>query len=176
MAIKTNSQKIYVYNTDIFDQINYIFKTKQSTHIIIPNVCTQLNKITSGFSRELYKRYPSAEINTSIGIATKKMCTNVVVQENKTTKGKIIIANMYCQSNQPIGKRSLHYGRMVYCMYEIKSLINSLKNDFPDFTTEIHSPKLGTGIAGGNWAFIEELILDIWGSSNVFIYNHLRKN
>jgi hypothetical protein len=61
-------------------------------------------------------------------------------------------------------------------MYEIKQLITNLKNEFPDFTTEIHSPKLGTGVAGGNWSLIEELITDIWGTSNVFIYNRLRKN
>jgi hypothetical protein len=36
---------------------------------------------------------------------------------------------------------------------------------------EIHCPKFGSGLAGGNWAFIEDLIEDIWGKYSVTVYN-----
>ena len=36
---------------------------------------------------------------------------------------------------------------------------------------EIHCPKFGSGLAGGNWEFIKDLIEDIWGRYFVTIYN-----
>ena len=40
---------------------------------------------------------------------------------------------------------------------------------------EINSPKFGSGLAGGNWYFINDLIEDIWGDFNVYIYNYSKK-
>jgi hypothetical protein len=37
---------------------------------------------------------------------------------------------------------------------------------------QIHAPKFGSGLAGGNWAFIQELIKDIWNNYSVFIYHN----
>jgi hypothetical protein len=41
---------------------------------------------------------------------------------------------------------------------------------------EIHCPKFGSGIAGGNWNFISDLIQDIWGSYDVFVYTYNKQN
>ena len=37
---------------------------------------------------------------------------------------------------------------------------------------EIHCPKFGAGLAGGNWNFISDLIQDIWGKFFVTVYNY----
>jgi len=37
---------------------------------------------------------------------------------------------------------------------------------------EIHCPKFGSGLSGGDWNFISDLIDDIWGKYTVFIYNY----
>lgn len=169
-----NSKSITTYNNiDLFKQIDYLIKNETSKHFIIPHICVEYNKNISGFSKELYNRYPLLETNISISSAPKKICNTLVVDSNPNTKGKVIVANMYCQSNKKYNKRSLHYGQLVYCMYEIKNFIQNLKIDFPDFTAELHCPKFGIGSAGGNWLFIEDLINDIWGNNNVFIYNHI---
>ena len=35
---------------------------------------------------------------------------------------------------------------------------------------EIHCPKFGSGLAGGNWNFISDLIDDVWGRYNVTVH------
>lgn len=39
----------------------------------------------------------------------------------------------------------------------------------------IHCPKFGSGLAGGNWLFIEDLISDIWKNIPVFVYTYQAK-
>jgi len=39
-----------------------------------------------------------------------------------------------------------------------------------DQSVQIHAPKFGCGLAGGNWNFVSELIRDIWSNIPVFIY------
>ena len=168
-----NTKQIAIYqNIDILKQIDYLIKNETSKHFIIPNVCVEYNKNISGFSKELYNRYPILEKTISTSNAPKKLCSTLIVDENINTKAKVIVANMYCQPGKKNNSRFLHYGQLVYCMYEIKNFINNLRIEYPDFVAELHCPRFGTGSAGGNWQFIEELISDIWGLNHVFIYNY----
>ena len=36
---------------------------------------------------------------------------------------------------------------------------------------QIHAPKFGSGLAGGNLNFIADLIDDIWGNIETYIYH-----
>jgi hypothetical protein len=58
---------------------------------------------------------------------------------------------------------------MIQLSQHIHSHTGFLKNNE---NIEIHAPKFGSGLAGGNWNFISDLIEDIWGKYNVFIYNY----
>ena len=80
---------------------------------------------------------------------------------------------MFCQNNIKKNKRVLHYGQLVMCMYEVKAKLLEYNKQNPDFVTEIHCPKFGTGIFGGNWNFISDLIIDIWPEYKIFVYNRL---
>jgi hypothetical protein len=52
------------------------------------------------------------------------------------------------------------------------SVASYIKNNFDkENTVQIHAPKFGSGLAGGNWNFIEELIKDIWLNIPVMIYS-----
>jgi hypothetical protein len=55
-------------------------------------------------------------------------------------------------------------------MAAVKAYIaDLLKNN--DSKIEIHAPKFGSGLAGGDWNFIKELVCDIWSNCPIFIYN-----
>lgn len=167
--------RIDTTNDSIFDrieeQINY---SKTSVTILVPNVCPIGNTNVSSFSRELYKRFPIVE--ASLNVTSNKKPGRVSFVDTKTNpknKSKIIVANMFCQTSVARPKRSLHYGQLVFCMYEIKQKLLELQKNNPDFTNEIHCPKIGVGVSGGNWNFISDLIVDIWGEFRVIAYNHL---
>jgi hypothetical protein len=74
-------------------------------------------------------------------------------------KTNVAVANMCAQTLG--GKRPLYYNHLVHCMEDVASFAIS---------DTIHCPLFGAGLAGGNWAFIHELIKDIWTNNNVNIY------
>lgn len=177
MKTKTNfnAQRIDPINSNIFDSIeSAINHSSTSVNIFIPNVCPIGNTNISSFSKELYKRFPiiEASLNVTANKKPGRVCF-VDVKTNPKNKSKIIVGNMFCQTVVSKPKRSLHYGQLVYSMYEIKQKLLELSKNNPDFNTEIHCSKFGVGIAGGNWNFISDLIIDIWSDFRVIAYNHL---
>jgi hypothetical protein len=97
--------------------------------------------------------------------------------ENKY-KNKIVFANMICQNGLPDrnNRRCINYATLVKSMSIVSNYIKNNTNKIDDnIRMEIHAPKFGSGIAGGNWNFISELIIDIWHNHDVFIYNYNNK-
>ena len=69
----------------------------------------------------------------------------------------------HCCAQTLGGKRPLFYNKLADCMEQVALVCQELK-------LNIHAPKFGSGLAGGNWDFIENLIEDIWGHLSVTIY------
>ena len=70
----------------------------------------------------------------------------------------------------PKNPRPLNYGALAFCMTDVRQYCNSLKDNIEYGKVEIHAPKFGSGLAGGDWFFIQELMLDIWKNLDTFIY------
>jgi len=69
--------------------------------------------------------------------------------------------------------RPLNYLSLVKAMNSLSQYIH-FNTGFANKTEniEIHAPKFGSGLAGGNWNFIANLIEDIWKPYNVYVYNY----
>lgn len=175
MKTKNNfvHKRLDTINMDIFAAVFQAYENNPSTHIVIPNVCSVDNNTVSGFTKELHKRFPIVEAN--FGVSQRKLGTTNFIEAkiNNKTKSKIIVADMCAQIKPFRSMRSLVYGSLVVCMYDIKRYILNLNKIYPDFSVDIHSPKFGTGVAGGNWIFISDLILDIWTDMKINVYNHI---
>lgn len=175
-----NKNKIYYLYENIFsmtkDRLN---AANSGATIIIPHVCNNVDAYGAGFALEVANRFPAAKANFHLlGNQAKLGHVQFVnVQENTQYKHKLIIANMIAQNglinkNNP---RPLNYAALVNCMNQIRLYINRLYESNTDIEhIEIHAPKFGSGLAGGNWNFIHCLIEDIWNNSPVYIYQ-LRK-
>lgn len=146
------------------------FKNGSST-IIIPHVCNNVGLFGGGFSGAIDSRFPEVAINFSVGGKLKLGNTQfITVAENTQSKSKLVIANMVAQNGviSPKNRRPLHYPSLVRCMYSVKDFAESLKKT--EENIRIHAPKFGSGLAGGNWYFISDLIDDIWSMFDVSIY------
>lgn len=166
---KQYSRTLDLVNTDIFKNIKNINNSNVPVHIIVPNIIGDAH--VSGFSKQLYEHYPLVEANTYVGSHKKNKTSFIELCSNQKTKAKIIVANMYFPTNTK-AKRTINYGHLVLYFYQIKEYIHELKKKFPDFAVEIHSPRLGTGIFGGNWNIIAELMEDIFTNNKTIIYNY----
>jgi hypothetical protein len=138
-------------------------------------VCNNKDSFGAGFSGDVAKHYPIVETNYHI-LGQTFLNKNpgyvqfVKVYTEPTYDRSLIIANMIAQNGirNRNNKRPLNYAYLVKSMFEINQYIN--RNINTEDTVEIHCPKFGSGLAGGNWKFIECLIEDIWGKHKVVVY------
>jgi|TARA_B100001094_G_scaffold331074_1_gene398243 hypothetical protein len=171
---------IFINNVNIFDNTQRIMREQTpATTVIIPHVCNNIDLFDAGFAANLADRYPMTKENyhllgrvflkTNLGY-----CQMLKVDENKKNKSSIYVANMIAQNGIRNGKniRPLNYFALMKSMYSISLFIKKYTeaNNTTD-KVEIHAPKFGSGLSGGNWNFIADLIEDIWKDYNVYVYS-----
>jgi hypothetical protein len=141
--------------------------------VVVPHVCNNKNIFGGGFTSSINKHFPLVKHNFDLLGNNVKLGTvqYVSVLKENLYKREIIFANMIAQ-NGTINKensRPLNYHSLMIGMVNIKKMIMAVNKEKDD-NIEIHAPKFGSGLAGGNWRFIEHLIEDIWQNIPVFIY------
>ena len=86
---------------------------------------------------------------------------------------EIIFANMIAQNGIISNKntRPLNYIALAYCLSNINAYIKKYLSDDSSKKIEIHAPKFGSGLAGGNWNFIKNMIDDALPNYTTIIYS-----
>lgn len=159
------------YNTIYGNLFSEIEKFNDQYNIVIPHVCNNKGIFGGGFTSGIVKHYPIVQENYQL---LGKKCVLgytqfVVAKHDKTTDKKIIFANMIAQ-NGTISKNNpkpINYYALCLCMKSVSDYIN---NSTDPSETQIHAPQFGSGLAGGNWHLISELIDNVWHSFSTFIY------
>lgn len=180
--MKTKKENlVYINNLNIFDNIkNRINNKELGCTILVPHVCNNLGVFGGGFAAQIGDRFPIVKENFCLlGKKTNLGKVQYVkIMQESIYKHSAIIANMIAQNglighNNP---RPLNYEYLVKCMCQVRDYINDLKNlNNDNVNIEIHCPKFGSGLAGGNWFFISDLIQDIWKNIPTYVYV-LKKN
>jgi hypothetical protein len=175
IANKTYSN-IPIINADLFDLIEERIKSgNNGSSVIVPHVCNNIDLFGAGFAHAIAEYYPIVKENYHLLGKTFLKNNAGYVQYVKTIEDKnyghsLVFANMIAQ-NEIISKnnpRPLNYYSLCKAMHDISIFI---KDKFKtDQKVEIHAPKFGCGLAGGNWNFVQELIRDIWKEHKIFIY------
>ena len=165
---------------DIFHySANRIREGVNGCHVIIPHVCNNVNGFGSGFARDVSIKYPIVKDNFHL-LGNKAQLGYVqFVQVAKDTKygHTLIFANMIAQNgtiNKFNNPRPLNYLALAKSMDKVKDFAKELSKFTDGTKVEIHAPKFGSGLAGGQWIFITDLIEDIWSAKNglnVYIYS-----
>jgi hypothetical protein len=139
--------------------------------VIIPHVCNNIGSFGGGFTGSIEKIFPIVGQNfLLLGTNSKLGYVQYVSVIKKEPYGhELIFANMIAQKGIISRKnpRPLNYEALVKSMVNVRNYIKSLNKE----KIEIHCPKFGSGLAGGNWVFIENLIEDIWYDTDVFVYS-----
>lgn len=156
------------------DIIELCINRTLSNSVIIPHVCNNVNSFGGGFAGYLSPKLPHVKQNFHLlGNSAKLGYTQFIDGYiNSNTGNKIIIANMIAQ-NGLINKsnpRPLNYFALGICMNNVKKQIIHMTDHDISTQIEIHCPKFGSGLAGGNWQFISELIKDIWTNIPTYVY------
>lgn len=169
-----NRSKIPVVCGDIFDYIkSYIHQGNNGFSVIVPHVCNNINLFGAGFASAVAKHYPIVKENYHL-LGSKNVLGYVqfVEADRSVSHGhKLIFANMIAQNGviSQSNSKPLSYFALTQCMSTVSGFIKKTF-DPTENKIQIHCPKFGCGLAGGNWLLIEELIGDIWANQTVFVY------
>lgn len=162
-------------NRNIFeDTKNAVFNKHNGSTIIIPHVCNNIGVFDGGFAGFVAEHYPIVKENYLINQNKKLGHTQFISTiKNQEYGHELIFANMIAQNslkskNNP---RPLNYTALAYCMNTIKIYAKEYKKNNENNSIEIHCPKFGSGLAGGDWRFISDLIKDTWSDLNVYVYS-----
>lgn len=181
MKTKYKKTNYVVYNSDIFEHIkNRVTAGNNGCTVFVPHVCNNIDLFGAGFAGQIAHKYPNVKIDYHLLGKTflkNNMGHSQVIKvfEDPKFKHKLYFVNMIAQNgirseNNP---RPLNYLSLVKAMNSLSQYIH-FNTGFINKTEniEIHAPKFGSGLAGGNWNFIANLIEDIWKPYNVYIYNY----
>lgn len=174
-TVKTK-QEINFVKGNLFDYVEQIVKAgNNGSSVIVTHVCNNIDLFGAGFAAEVTQHYPIVKENYHL-LGKSFLQNNLgyvqfveVLHESKYGH-KLVFANMIAQQgiiNKSSNPRPLNYLALTKSMLGVSRYIS---NNFDD-SVQIHAPKFGSGLAGGNWAFITNLIEDIWSKKRVFIYN-----
>ena len=150
--------------------------------VFIPHVCNNIDAFGAGFAAQVADKYPIVKADYHM-LGKTFLKSNmghsqfIKVFEDPKYRHKLFFVNMIAQ-NGLINKsnpRPLNYVGLVKAMLSVSNYIQN-QTGFTNNSehVEIHCPKFGSGLAGGNWNFIQDLIEDIWTKYNVFVYEFRR--
>ena len=142
------------------DVIDIALAAEPGQTIVIPHVCNNVGVMGAGVARALADTWPQILKPYKVRCSTKTTGLGSTVIVN--IRDSMVIANMIAQEG--IGNYSarppIRYGHLASCMKEVRDYI--LVNKSLNHDTVIISPKFGSGLAGGNWDVITQMILEIW--------------
>ena len=169
---KIPSTKIPVIHGDLFNFIiDHVNGGNNGCSVIVPHVCNNINLFGAGFASAVANRFPIVKENYHLlGSKILGHTQFVEVFKDKTFGHSLIFANMISQNGTISSKnpRPLNYASLCQSMILVSKFMRE-KFD-KDQSVQIHAPKFGCGLAGGNWNFVSELIRDVWSNIPVFIY------
>jgi hypothetical protein len=133
--------------------------------IILPHVCNDRGAWGAGFVVPLGRNFPQAR-QSYLAWEDNKLRQDLkfpVFGLGETQfvniDDKIFVANMVAQTLG--GVRPLFYNHLARCMDAVANFVKE-RNDAREHAARIVCPAFGSGLAGGNWLFIEQLIHDSW--------------
>lgn len=172
----------FVYsNYNLFDiAIDRVKSGNSGSTVFIPHVCNNIDLFGAGFAAQVAEKFPLVKENYHL--LGKNFLKNnlgysqiVKVYEDPKFKHRLFFVNMIAQNGVRGGSnyRPLKYPALIKSMLSLSNYIVT-QTGFSNKTenVEIHAPKFGSGLAGGNWNFITDLIEDIWANYSVTVYNY----
>lgn len=185
ISYKKKAPFISYSNNDIFEIARErVTGGNNGCTVFIPHVCNNIDLFGAGFAAQVANKYPS--VKADYHMLGKTFLKNnfgysqiIKVFEDQKHRHKLFFVNMIAQNgtksyNNP---RPLNYSALVRAMTNLSIFIQNntgFSNGLEKI--EIHCPKFGSGLAGGNWNFIADLIEDVWSKYFIIAYNYNPKN
>lgn len=140
---------------------------------VIMHCCNDIGVWGAGFVLAISEKWPEPEQAYRLWAESKwnfelGRCQLVQVEDSTYVANLIGQRGVGFKNGPPI-----RYEFLKLAMKEIRGKIASRfrLNLLSDSNFAIHAPRLGCGLAGGNWTCIEEIINEVFSDVDVYIYD-----
>lgn len=131
---------------------------------VLAHGCNCFHSFGAGIARQFKEKYPTsfdADLRSSRG-DPEKLGTFTKAEFD----GKMIF-NLYTQFRYGYPPRQVDYNAVRDSLEAMKGYLEM----FSDFDNiKIGMPKIGCGLAGGDWNIVEDIIEDVFCDKEVFVY------
>jgi O-acetyl-ADP-ribose deacetylase (regulator of RNase III) len=128
---------------------------------VIIHGCNCMNKMGKGIALQIKETFPVVfEAYTKIPPGKAKLGTIQLVKVNETPLYVVNAHTQYDYKNNPGDKGVFaDYAAIESCFKTLPFSINQIKSEFPvRHKIRIGYPKIGAGLAGGDWEIISKII------------------
>ena len=146
--------------------ITYIKGDLLKTHCeVIAHGCNCKCTMKSGVARVITNKFSRvrAADNTFMGGYVNRDKLGEVDFVNVDSKKIKVVANCYTQFDYNSRTKPLDYDALGVCLEKLKEFV--VENDYT-----LALPKIGCGLAGGNWPKVEKMINDVFEEIEVKVY------
>ena len=154
-----------------------IFNAPTNGHLLC-HICNDMGKWGAGFSGQLSKQYPHIEQSYRTWWSGRLLPVSI---PNSSTLGlgnvqvcnmgnHFFIGNMVAQRNVrvlPSDPSPINYQALEKCLLKVAEFARG--NNTEGRTLVVDMPRIGTGLAGGEWRLIEPLIISCLSSVGVSV-------
>lgn len=149
-----------------------LFQNVQDNGVVtvIPHICNNIGAWGAGFVVPLGKYYPEAQ--TQYLSLFRDRTVDLGYTQFVVCNFGVMVVNMIAQKG--IGKSwedgkevpLIRYNALRNCMFDVRQKLKGID----PASVQIKCPMFGSGLAGGDWIKIEEMIYEIWNEFDVTIY------
>jgi O-acetyl-ADP-ribose deacetylase (regulator of RNase III) len=128
---------------------------------IIVHGCNCFHTFGAGIAKQIKSKFPQAY---QADLSTKYADKSKLGTYSLSTHNNTIIINAYIQFNYGTSKPQLNYQALTNCLTNIAT-------NYPN--KSIAMPKIGCGLAGGDWKTVEKIITETLKNHQVTIVEYL---
>ena len=149
------------------DATDPIITPSVNSVVCIPHICNNGGYWGSGFTRSLDEKWELPR--KSYLNMNKYNLGEVVVVKADNNISNLYVLNMIAQKGirSRTNPKPISYSALDMCLNKLKIFASTHKN------ITFHMPKIGSGLAGGDWNIIEEMINNIIVSTGTDVYVYL---
>jgi len=139
---------------------------------IIAHICNDIGAWGAGFVLALSKRWLQPELSyRRIRQVDRKLGVVQLVNVGADADGKVMyVANMIAQHN--VRPEIVDGHPVPPIRYDaLKTCLQKLSDDANQYEATVHMPRIGCGLAGGDWTTVEKLIEECMPDVDVYVYD-----
>jgi len=128
---------------------------------VILHGCNCFHVMGGGIAAYLKNKFPyiyKVDKKTNYGDITKLGTISIAELNNN-----LLIINCYTQYNYDASQRQVNYEAVYNCLVNVQTLI---KNN--EQLVDLRAPKIGCGLAGGNWKIINEMFDELLPYATIY--------